>query len=46
MTSWPSQSPADVAEVAARHGATYIALTRNVGPAGARNAGLPTASTP
>ena len=40
-----SRSPGDVARVAARHGATYIALARNLGPAGARNAGLERVTT-
>jgi mycofactocin system glycosyltransferase len=35
-----SEDPAAVARVARRHGATVVALARNVGPAGARNAGL------
>jgi mycofactocin system glycosyltransferase len=41
-----SSSPAAVARVAARHGATLVALTTNVGPAGARNAGLTRNLTP
>lgn len=41
-----SRSPADVARVAARHGAKLVPLTTNVGPAGARNAGLATVTTP
>jgi mycofactocin system glycosyltransferase len=40
-----SHSPADVATVAARHGATLVTLTTNVGPAGARNAGLARVTT-
>lgn len=35
-----SRDPAAVASVAARHGAHLVALATNVGPAGARNAGL------
>lgn len=35
-----SRDPDAVARVAARHGARLVALTTNVGPAGARNAGL------
>lgn len=35
-----------VAEVAARHGATLLSLEHNVGPAGARNAGLARVRTP
>ena len=34
-----------VASVAARHGASLVSLHRNVGPAGARNAGLATVTT-
>jgi mycofactocin system glycosyltransferase len=41
-----SRSPAAVARVAARHGATLATLTTNVGPAGARNAGLTRSRTP
>jgi mycofactocin system glycosyltransferase len=41
-----SHSPSQVAQVAARHGATLVALTTNLGPAGARNAGLATVTTP
>ncbi|MCD4523586.1 mycofactocin biosynthesis glycosyltransferase MftF [Nocardioides sp. cx-173] len=41
-----SHAPAEVARVAARHGAQLVALTTNVGPAGARNAGLATVTTP
>lgn len=41
-----SYSPADVAVAVARHGATLIPLTTNVGPAAARNAGLATVTTP
>ncbi|MDF1605342.1 mycofactocin biosynthesis glycosyltransferase MftF [Nocardioides sp. YIM 152315] len=35
-----SRDPAAVAAAAARHGARLVTLTTNVGPAGARNAGL------
>jgi mycofactocin system glycosyltransferase len=41
-----SNRPEDVAAVARQHGARRIALERNVGPAGARNAGLATVTTP
>lgn len=41
-----SHNPAAVAEVAQRHGARLVALTTNVGPAGARNAGLAQVTTP
>ncbi|MEU6251380.1 mycofactocin biosynthesis glycosyltransferase MftF [Streptomyces sp. NPDC047043] len=41
-----SHRPAAVAKVAAEHGARLIALPANVGPAGARNAGLRLVSTP
>jgi mycofactocin system glycosyltransferase len=41
-----SRHPAAVAEVAARHGARLVALAANVGPAGARNAGLRLVTTP
>jgi mycofactocin glycosyltransferase len=41
-----SRDPAAVASVAARHGARLVALTTNVGPAGARNAGLVEVRTP
>lgn len=41
-----SHDPAAVAAVAARRGATVVALTTNVGPAGARNAGLAEVRTP
>ncbi len=41
-----SQDPGAVAAVARRHGARLVALTRNVGPAGARNAGLAHVKTP
>lgn len=41
-----SRSPAEVAVAAARHGATVVPLTTNVGPAAARNAGLATVTTP
>ncbi|WP_300681534.1 mycofactocin biosynthesis glycosyltransferase MftF [Nocardioides sp.] len=40
-----SHDPAAVAAVAARHGAEVIALSTNVGPAGARNAGLTAVTT-
>ena len=36
----------DVADVAARHGAILVRLHTNVGPAGARNAGLASVTTP
>ncbi|WP_067134930.1 mycofactocin biosynthesis glycosyltransferase MftF [Microtetraspora malaysiensis] len=41
-----SDDAAAVAEVAGRHGAELVALPRNVGPAGARNAGLARVRTP
>lgn len=41
-----SHDPAAVAAVALRHGARLIALTDNVGPAGARNAGIAEVRTP
>ncbi|MEU9343794.1 mycofactocin biosynthesis glycosyltransferase MftF [Streptomyces sp. NPDC048278] len=41
-----SYHPEPVAEVAARHGARLVRLTTNVGPAGARNAGLRLVTTP
>ncbi len=41
-----SLDPGPVAAVAARHGARLLPLARNVGPAGARNAGLRAVSTP
>lgn len=41
-----SRDPAAVAEVARRHGAQLVALSENVGPAGARNAGLAHVRTP
>ena len=41
-----SRDPAAVAEVAARHGARLVALTVNLGPAGARNAGIAQVRTP
>lgn len=41
-----SHDPASVAAVAARHGARLVPLRRNVGPAGARNAGLRLVRTP
>ena len=41
-----SRDPAPVAEVVRRHGAALLTLTRNRGPAGARNAGLARVTTP
>jgi hypothetical protein len=41
-----SRDPAAVAAVAARHGARVLPLAANVGPAGARNAGLAAVTTP
>lgn len=41
-----SKDPTAVARVARRHGATVVPLARNVGPAGARNAGLALVATP
>ncbi|GLZ11477.1 putative glycosyltransferase [Actinomadura sp. NBRC 104425] len=41
-----SDDPRAVARVAARHGAELVALHRNLGPAGARNAGLAKVGTP
>ncbi|MEV6486016.1 mycofactocin biosynthesis glycosyltransferase MftF [Streptomyces sp. NPDC051576] len=41
-----SRHPKAVAAVAAEHGATLVTLTTNVGPAGARNAGLRLVATP
>jgi len=41
-----SREPAAVADVAARHGARLVPLATNVGPAGARNAGLALVDTP
>ena len=41
-----SRDPASVAEVARRHGARLVALTDNLGPAGARNAGTAEVRTP
>ena len=41
-----SLRPGLVADVAARHGATLLSLPVNVGPAGARNAGLRRVRTP
>jgi mycofactocin system glycosyltransferase len=41
-----SRDPRAVAQVAARRGARLIALTTNVGPAGARNAGIAEVRTP
>ena len=41
-----SHDPAAVARVVAAHGATLVALSSNVGPAGARNAGLARVDTP
>ncbi|MEP9382634.1 mycofactocin biosynthesis glycosyltransferase MftF [Nocardioides sp. KR10-350] len=40
-----SEDPESVAKVAATHGAEVVALTDNVGPAGARNAGLARVTT-
>lgn len=41
-----SQNPAAVRRVVERHGARLIALPENLGPAGARNAGLAAVTTP
>lgn len=41
-----SRAPGAVAAVARRHGAQLVRLATNVGPAGARNAGLAQVSTP
>ncbi|MFD1722750.1 mycofactocin biosynthesis glycosyltransferase MftF [Amnibacterium endophyticum] len=41
-----SADPAAVAAVARRHGARLVALPENLGPAGARNAGLAEVATP
>ncbi|WP_340540284.1 mycofactocin biosynthesis glycosyltransferase MftF [Nocardioides sp. GXZ039] len=41
-----SRDTASVAGVAARHGAAVVALSTNLGPAGARNAGLARVTTP
>lgn len=41
-----SLAPASVAEVAHEHGAEVVTLSENVGPAGARNAGLRVVRTP
>lgn len=41
-----SHDPSAVAAVARRHGATLVGLTSNLGPAGARNAGLARVRTP
>lgn len=41
-----SIDPERMAEVAGRHGADFVPLHRNVGPAGARNAGLREVRTP
>ncbi len=41
-----STDPEAVAEVVARHGARLVPLRVNVGPAGARNAGLATVTSP
>ncbi|MER7693955.1 mycofactocin biosynthesis glycosyltransferase MftF [Streptomyces sp. NPDC097610] len=41
-----SLRPAEVAAVAAAHGARLVALAANTGPAGARNAGLRLVTTP
>ncbi len=46
MVDDASHDPAAVAEVAGRHGARLIALSENVGPAGARNAGIAEVRTP
>ena len=40
-----SADPAATEEVALRHGATFVGLASNAGPAGARNAGLSVACT-
>ena len=40
-----SADPAATEEVALRHGATFVGLASNAGPAGARNAGLSVART-
>jgi len=41
-----SKRPEDVEGVAAKHGAMFLALSVNAGPAGARNAGLRLVTTP
>lgn len=41
-----SKSPAAVTDVARRHGAEVVPLMTNLGPAGARNAGLAKVATP
>ncbi|MCQ8835206.1 mycofactocin biosynthesis glycosyltransferase MftF [Streptomyces malaysiensis] len=41
-----SHRPEEVAAVAAKHGARLVALLTNLGPAGARNAGLGQVTTP
>ena len=41
-----SDRPDLVAEVASQHGARLVVLEENIGPAGARNAGLATVTTP
>jgi mycofactocin glycosyltransferase len=41
-----SRNPKVVAEFVRRHGARLVVLERNAGPAGARNAGLATVTTP
>lgn len=41
-----SRSPVTIAKVAHQHGAEVVAITTNVGPAGARNAGLARVTTP
>ncbi len=41
-----SRNPQPIAEITKRHGGQLIALTENVGPAGARNAGLEFVNTP
>ncbi|BAL87939.1 putative glycosyltransferase [Actinoplanes missouriensis 431] len=41
-----SEDPASIEKVVAQHGARIVCLPRNVGPAGARNAGLRLVRTP
>lgn len=41
-----SDRPSEIEAVAARHGARFVGLETNIGPAGARNAGLRLATTP
>jgi len=41
-----SADPATTEDIAKRHGARFVPLGRNVGPAGARNAGMAAAATP